>query len=275
MEYIPEEIRRMGVEEKSPGEATSLSGIAIIRRLPVTKFETIGGELSMTTTMLPLPMTISADRSMLFGTENIAAREYFKRVIENGDMIDAVVIPQTGAAFPLRSFWIRIEYVGTPPPAGTYSKKDDGLFALRAKAGEKAERVVTRHLRDNFGHSFQPGMCDSAGFFEIRYDNKKLRKPDRKCLVCGLTLEIKKRNKDTHFRVSHSAGRTFTSENATGANEWHAFVFPDMKPRFVPNAAIAQAIAQGRFRAGKDQYDAWVDINEDAIVLSDPPHCSC
>lgn len=270
MEYTPEEIQRHAVAEKLPSEAECLSGPAIIRRLRVTRARRQGDQLVLTVTPLAFPLTIASACAMTFGSESISAFDYFMRVIEHDDMIDTVVWPLANGAFPISIYWIHIEYVGEPPEAGSYSKKDDGLFAMRAKAGEKAERVVTRLLRDNFEHRFPDGMCDSPGYFEIRYAGKKLRKPDRKCLTCGLTLEIKKRNKDEHFRVSHSAGRPFTSENA--ANDWHAFVFPDMLPRFVPNTAIAQAIEEGRYRPGKDQYDSWADV--DTIAPTNPPYCT-
>lgn len=270
MEYTPEEIQRMAVREKSSSDGAT-DGLGIIRGLRVTGFERQDGLLSLRIETLPLPLTIPETSMMTFGDESITAIEYFRRVIENGDMIDAVLLPQVAGAFPLKSFWIRIKYVGEPALGQQFSKKDDGLFAMRAKAGEKAERIVARTLRNKFGHSFPPGMCDSAGYFEIRYIGKKQRKPDRKCLTCGLTFEIKKRNKDHYFRVSHSDGRTFASENALDG--WHAFVFPDMKPRFIVNATIAKAIEDKRFKPGKDKYDSWADINADAVVITDPPDC--
>lgn len=84
---------------------------------------------------------------------------------------------------------------------------------------------------------------------------------------------MKKRNKDYHFRVSHSDGRPFESGNELGPKDWHAFVFPDMKPRFVPNALIARAIANGQFTAGHDTYDTWADVG-DAVTAYTPPRCS-
>jgi hypothetical protein len=109
----------------------------------------------------------------------------------------------------------------------------------------------------------------------IHYRDKKMRKPDspdRRCTVCGLAIEIKKRNKDRRLRVSHSEARPFISENA--ADGWHAFVFPDMRPRFVANAAIAAAIAAGRCSVERDRYDSWAEINADAVEFAVPPECS-
>lgn len=272
MEYSPAEVQHQNLTEKLGSEAESLHATAIVRRLRVTNFTVTNGVLSLDISSVALPLTISCNQPLVFGTETITAIEYFRRVIERNDLIDAVLMPREGGVIPIRSFWIRIEYIGTPPPAGSYSKKDDGLFAMRAKAGEKAERVVTRLLRDGFGHVFPSDMCESPGYFEIRYINKKNRKPDRKCLACGMTIEIKKRNKDEYFRVSHSAVRPFSSENSSDG--WHAFVFPDMKAHFIPNVAIAQALAQGRVTIGQDQYDSWADIDPAAVTESDPPRCS-
>jgi hypothetical protein len=273
MEYTPRSVLGKGLPEALAVDVGNLVSPAIVRRLRTThawtrqrKLLVIGIE------SLSAPVAIPCGRELVFGNETIAAREYFRRVIERGDMIDAVISPARDAVFPMTCFWVRIEFVGEPRDAGNYSKKDDGLFAMRAKAGEKAERVVARHLRDNLQHRFTAGMCDSPGFFEIRYAGKKTRRPDRKCTTCGLTFEVKKRNKDEKFRVSHSALRPFSTENALDG--WHAFVFPDMKPRFVANAVIAQAIEAGRCEPGYDEYDVWVDINDDAIALSEPPRCS-
>lgn len=270
MNYIPSEFLNPAVPEREASEVGAIRGPAIIRRLPIEAFEVRNGLLSLTTDALPLPLSIKGQASMTFGTETVAAIDYFRRVIEHGDMIDAVVLPQSGDTFPMRSFWIHIEYVGKPLRARSYSKKDDGLFAMRTKAGEKGERVVTKLLRDRFGHRFPEAMCVSPGHFEIRYEGKKIRKPDRRCQVCGLTFEIKKRNRDEHLRVSHSDTRPFESENSPDG--WHAFVFPDMKPRFVPNWAIALAIAERRFVAGKDMYDKWADV--DSLAPCDPPACN-
>ncbi|CAH2904349.1 MAG: hypothetical protein PPHEMADM_5339 [uncultured Paraburkholderia sp.] len=140
-------------------------------------------------------------------------------------------------------YWIHIEYVGSLSEAGAFRKKEDGLFAMRTKAGEKAERIVARKLKVDFGHSFSDPMLNSPGFFQIHYADKKDRKPDRICRRCGLTFEVKKRNRDSHYRMSHSVKRPFGSENHPEG--WHAFVFRDRSIHFVPNATIAQAIADG------------------------------
>ena len=271
MEYTPLNIQAMNLAERLPEEVGSLAEAAIVRRLRAMDFKVKAGLLCLAIDGLDLPLTIPRVSVLVFGTEQVRAIDYFRRVLERGDMVDAVVMPRQGNGFPMRSFWIRIEYADMRSATGSFSKKDDGLFAMRAKAGEKAERVVARQLRDQFGHSFPTAMLDSPGFFEIRYKAKKLRQPDRKCLACGLTFEVKKRNRDQHLRVSHSEGRPFATENIPEG--WHAFVFADMKARFVSNSAIAQAIQGRQYEPGEDQYDRWAQINPGAITLSDPPHC--
>ena len=272
MEYTPEEVQRLGLVEKPASQAGMLTGPAIIRRLPLTDRRVINGELQMTTSALPAPMCLAADHPMQFGAETIEAREYFKRVIEKGDLVDAAIYPQENGGFPTISYWIHIDYIGTPSAAGWYSKKDDGLFAMRAKAGEKAERRVTNLLRDEFGHQFPSALHFSPGVFQIYYKGKRQRKPDRICLTCGLTVEVKKRNKDYHYRVSHSSLRPFASENDIGPLDWHAFVFPDMSMDFVPNALIAQAIANNQFTPGSDNFDSWADV-DGAVSHQEPPSC--
>lgn len=271
MDYVPDELLRRRVAECALGDASKIVHPAIVRRLPVEASEVQNDLLLLRTAYLPFPLSIRCDATMTFGTEATSAAKYFRRVIEPGDMIDALVLPRMEDRIPIELYWIHIQYVGDPLAAGSYSKKDDGLFAMRGKAGEKAERVVTKLLRDKFRHSFPAGMCDSPGYFEIRYEKKKHRKPDRKCLTCGLVIEIKKRNKDGHLRVSHSASRPFASENPLPG--WHAFVFPDMRPRFVSNAAIAEAISEGKFEPGEDCYDKWADV--DSLTPRDPPYCTC
>ncbi len=272
MEYTPDQAQRLAQDEKLSSSIENITAPTIIRRLQITAIKKQGDMMFFTVTKSRLPLAIATNAVMTFGTESVTAYEYVRRVLERGDMIDAVVSPRTeDGCFPISMFWIHIRYVGTPLAVGSYSKKDDGLFAMRTKAGEKGERIVTKTLRDQFGHKFPDSLCESPGYFMIYYEHKKQRKPDRRCLACGLTFEIKKRNRDSHLRVSHSNGRPFISENAL--NGWHAFVFPDMKPRFVPNAAIAEAIAHGKFIAGEDRYDKWADV--DSLVPCDPPYCVC
>ena len=269
MEYTPKEIQDLGIAEASVDDVPTLNAPALIRRLPLVDRKSSNGELLMFTPQIALPLRISLDHAMKFGTETITAGEYFRQVIERGDMIDAVIAPAINNVVPVQLYWIHIEYVGTPPQTGSFSMKEDGHFAMWTKGGEKAERAVARELRDKFGHSFPPDRYETPGFFEIRYDDKGIRKPDLTCSACGVTFEVKKRNRDTHFRPSHSTNRPFDSENSRDG--WHAFVFRDMKPRFLPNASISQAIADRNFVRSQNQYDKWVEV--DHLQPIDAPRC--
>lgn len=271
MEYTPAEVAAAAMKKVVPADIHRMTGPALIRRLRLVGFHLDDGWLDLIVDGLDMPLTIRQDHRMVFGGEGISAVDYLRRVLERGDLIDCVAAPKEAGRVPLRLFWIHIIYVGLPRDAGDFSKKEDGLFAMRAKAGEKAERIVAKRLQ-SFGHSFPPELLDTPGYFEIRYDSKKKhRKPDRRCLVCGLTFEIKKRNRDHRFRVSHSDGRPFAAENKPDG--WHAFVFPDMKPRFISNRVIIDAISRGLFDPGHDEYDAWADVRPDAVSVSDPPNC--
>lgn len=276
MEYIPAEIRRQGVQEMPLSLAEDAARPAgIFRGLKATEARKDGDRLIIGTSTLPVPLSIPLNTILTFGDEKITAENYARRVIERDDQLDAVLLPRANGVFPMLYYWIRIVYVGQPLDPRSYAKKDDGLFAMRAKSGEKAERIVARHLRDNGGHIYPINSRESPGYFEIRYAGKKKREPDspdRRCTVCGLSIEIKKRNKDQKFRVSHSVGRPFKTENALDG--WHAFVFPDMKPRFVSNAAIAQAIDAKQCQITHDRYDSWAEINTDAIDIGIPPSCT-
>lgn len=271
MEYTPSVAAR--IEERSRSDIMSLSGPAIIRELRVYKVSINGDWLRLHIHNADIPLVIHKNFLMTFGTENISALEYVWRVLEQGDLIDVIAGPAHGDGIPIGLFWIHIVYVGQVDEAGFFSRKEDGLFAMRAKAGEKAERIVAKELRDNFKHSFDSRTFETPGYFEIRYDkNKRQRRPDLKCLCCNVSFEVKKRNKDKRFRISHSAGRPFSRENSQ--HGWHAFVFPDMKPRFLSNRAISDAIVNGDFDPGMDQYDSWADVHGEKIREMQPPHCT-
>lgn len=267
MEYTPKHLPYRPTNVCEISDICSISASAIVRKIKVSDFGLREGRLLLHSTEVPVPLSIDCKTRMTFGTETVTAKDYFRWVIERDDYIDALVLPQINGVIPISTYWIHINYVGTP--SGSFSKKDDGLFALRAKAGEKAERHVTRYLIEKFGHSFPDDLSRSPGYFEIRYKHKKKRLPDRICSVCGLEVEVKKRNRDRHFRVSHSQGREFGQENSLEG--WHAFVFSDMKPRFLANAEIMSAIQGGNFQPGRDQYDRWADV--DGLTHCDPPKC--
>lgn len=276
MEYTPSEIRQQNIEEMDRARLNEINRApGIFRQLRATEARKDVEHLLLTVSEVDQPLKIPSRLTMTFGTETITAENYARRVIERDDQIEAVLGPSSGGFFPMYYYWIRIVYVGRPLNPASYSKKDDGLFAMRAKSGEKAERIVARHLRDNGGHIYPINSRESPGYFEIRYIGKQKREPgnpDRRCTVCGLSIEIKKRNKDQRFRVSHSEGRPFCTEHAMDG--WHAFVFPDMKPRFVANEAIARLIAAGQHRPGRDAYDSWADLDPAMVTIASPPACS-
>jgi hypothetical protein len=264
----------MTLPERSFSEAAVVAGYSIVRGLQVTGRGIVGSDLIIEIGNTGIRLSIPASLQMTFGTEVVAAAEYFRRVIERGDLIDAVVEgPASSGTLRTAGYWIQIRYVGSAAQGPTFSKKDDGLFALRAKAGEKGERIAARLLTE-VGHSFSGpfSVLQSPGFFEIRYAGKKNRQVDRRCTTCGLTFEVKKRNRDMHIRVSHSTSRTFWSENDPAG--WHAFVMPDMSARFVSNEHIGAALSVGKFAPGSDQYDHWADVDLPADqVLDEPPPC--
>lgn len=272
MEYTPAAVAASAIREGTSADLLALTAPALIRRLRLQAFNLAEGWLELSVDEPDVHLIIPAEQRMIFGGESVSAVEYLKRVLERGDMIDCVAGPTNAGKVPITLFWIHIIYIGRPRDAGYFSKKEDGLFAMRAKSGEKAERLVANTLHRRFGHSFPQSLLETPGYFEIRYDStKKIRRPDRRCLTCGLTFEIKKRNRDRQFRVSHSDNRPFATENR--ADGWHAFVFPDMKVRFLSNRAIASAIERGLFVRGADRYDSWADIYPDAVEVSNPPTC--
>ncbi|MBT2326487.1 hypothetical protein J7E62_29670 [Variovorax paradoxus] len=275
MNYTPStvyEAYQVAPEERPSADIGSLIRLTVVRQLRVFEKPSIDGDwLLLHVLNLTAPLVIPKLRPMKFGSETITALDYVKRVLEHGDLIDVIAHPAQNGVISIDLFWIHIVYVGDPSRAGAFSRKDDGLFAMRAKAGEKAERIVAKTLRDDHGHSFDDHVFITPGYFEIRYEGKKQRRPDLRCSCCGLTFEVKKRNRDEHFRVSHSSNRTFESENHRSG--WHAFVLPDMKPRFLSNAAIAAAIANGNYRPGQDRYDTWADVDGPGVTAMQPPWC--
>lgn len=270
MEYTPAIFRGNHLKETTLANIAHGTHPILVRRIRLIGARTHNGFLLLDAQSLEKPLSIATDAVMRFGTESITALHYFQRVIERYDLIDVIILSAVANIIPIQTFWIHIEYVDNRRDTGMFSQKDDGLFALRTKSGEKAERVVTYLLSNTYGHHFDSRLYESPGFFQIRYTGKKHRTPDRRCLQCHITFEVKKRNKDHHFRVSHSQQRPFTSENnLTG---WHAFVFPDMTVHFVPNALIAQAIMSNQGRPGHDRYDQWMDV--DHLTSLQPPLCA-
>lgn len=214
-------------------------------------------------------VAVSVGTEMHFGGERVTALQYAKRVLERGDEIDLVVSPAMDV--PVLAFWIRIVCEDTPRPGQQYRLKEPGLFAMRTKAGEKAERWTARQLVQA-GHTFPAHMLISPGYFRIVFAGKRDRKPDLVCSDCGLRFEVKKRNRDRRFRVSHSTARPFSTENRV--SDWHAFVFPDLSIKYVANARILALLETQRFEPGHDQYDGWADLDAaDVFATEDAPSC--
>lgn len=169
--------------------------------------------------------------------------------------------------------WIHIHYAD-PENKKSYrgsSKKDDGEFAYRTKAGEKVERKIANLAKNEFGHSFKYERLHSPGFFEIRYRNKRRREIDLECSCCSLKIEVKARLKDRYFRVSHSEARKLQNEN--DIEGWHAFGFPDDEFVFVPNKIIYKSLADHKLKPVRDTKDAWVQIPSEMIKPDDLPQC--
>src|SRR5262249_9251517 len=127
------------------------------------------------------PIEIPAGLRMQFGTgkpektESVTAAEYAEWVLEPGDLIDVVYDPRfRDACDRIRCFWIHVEHLEDRPTDARFSEKDDGLFALRGKSGEKAQhRVVAPDLVERFGHTFSESDSRGTGSFQIRYRGKK------------------------------------------------------------------------------------------------------
>jgi hypothetical protein len=264
-EYLPSQYRSVGLAALDPTEIVGATRPGVARRLRIV--DAVGDDpIDVTFAEAPVAIRLAAQTAMTFGTEVVTIGEYFKRVLLRGDLVDLIV----GDAGDVSYIWIHIDYEDTPTPGLHFSAKDDGLFALRARAGEKAERMVRQHLESgNVGHLFDPLPLKSDRFV-IRYHGKKARRPDLRCVQCGLKFEVKKRNRDRHFRISHSDGRPFWQENAE--EDWHAFVFPDRSMVFVPNSQILGHLESGMFTTGADRYDAWADIHQ-PLGAAAAPRC--
>jgi hypothetical protein len=272
-EYLPQAYSHTPLLDLGLGNLTTgTKAPGIVRKVRCLKVlpDRNSGDLLLTLEGLPDSLRVDGQAAMKLGSETVSIREYFVRVLEAGDLIDVVVEPGTPPRIPY--LWIHIEYFGKPTEGRSFSRKDDGLFALRTKAGEKAERRVARHLATNFGHIYRETDLIGPGCFQIYYAGKGIRKPDRVCERCGLRIEVKKRNKDSFYRVSHSQQRPFQSENSSDG--WHCFVFQDYSFHFLANSAISAAIEAGQFTEGSDRYDKWIDLDATRVRESAPPVCS-
>lgn len=276
MQYTPKAILGLNLPILEKSAVNPNMPRSLVRSLPVVgrSWNKSRDYLVLDIEGLAVRIRIEAAKPMAIGDKPISAVDYFRRVIERNDRIDIVTaakqpIPE---AVVIDIYWIEIQYLGRPREDEDMRRyKEDGMFAMRTKAGEKAERRAARVLVDDYGHQFPKQTSESPGCFQIYYEGKRDRKVDRVRLACGMKVEVKKRNTDEYFRVSHSARRPFETENSPDG--WHAFVFADLKPRFVPNTQILDALAKGKFRQGGDEYDEYAQIEPTAISVVQPPHC--
>jgi hypothetical protein len=271
-EYIPASYRNISLIEAEPHTlAGEVAAPTIIRRVKFTGYRRVAGRNTVLLEFegVPQPIAMNPDGEMFFETESISLNNYLWRVIEYNDVVDIILDPRHSPQ--MTYLWIHIDYLEEPPTSLSFSRKDDGLFAMRTKSGEKAERLVAKKMVQDFGHSYPSDRLQGSGVFEIRYRDKKTRSQDLTCLRCRLSVEVKKRNKDRRYRISHSNSRPFWRENREDG--WHALVFPDMSIHFLSNRSIIDAIGKGRFTSGSDRYDAWADLSQDIVREEDPPFC--
>jgi hypothetical protein len=272
--YLPPGVRGTKPDEIDFADRRGVpAGLTVVRRLPLEDYRI--DEPSLKVSLLvqgrARPIGVSAGLVMRFGTETVTAADYANRVLEPGDWVDFVYDPTFPAGDRIRCFWIHIEYLENCSPDARFSRKDDGLFAMRAKSGEKAQRVAARDLVQRFGHVYSDTALRGTRTFQIRYSEKKQRRPDLICPRCGLKVEVKKRNRDRKYRVSHSELRPLESEHRP--QDWHALVFPDGSVHYLANEDIIEDIMAGYAILGADEYDSWADIS-DRVGEKEPPACS-
>ena len=270
MSYVPAAYRNAQEHAVLPRNPAQLASPILVRSLQLLSWKNEGSSLRLVVHPAPYHLLAPASGLMALGEEKISMVDYCHRVLELNDYIDVVLDPLRNP-LPLSHFWIHIVYEGSllGPRPSTF--KDDGQFAMRAKAGEKAERLVAMDLVERFGHQFAPSKLCSPGVFTIRYADKRERQSDLVCQRCGLRVEVKKRNRDRRYRISHSSTRPFHAENPSDG--WHAFVWPDFQVAYVPNTDIMRLIETGSFTFGT-QIDTWAELPNHKISAKNPPRCA-
>jgi len=128
MSYVPSSHAKLSLPEIVPEDLPPLSETSIVRLLPVRYAALRDGFFFLGPDRDNL-VRVDSDRRMTFGGETV-------RPTPEGPLVEIC--------------WIRIEYVGERLEDGKFSLKEDGLFALRAKAGEKAERRAAQVLAGYF-----------------------------------------------------------------------------------------------------------------------------
>ena len=271
-QYTPRAFDTPEIRETDHGAIYSVQRPSLLRRTPIERIVASRTHMKLHSAALPSgPLLVAKDLQMVFGKERIRAWDYVWRVLESNDLVDAVVEPFTEGVLPVQIFWIHIVYVGEPREAGQFSKKEDGDFALRTKSGEKAERFARGKLAE-LGHDFGTLPLESPGHFEIRYAGKTRRELDGVCTRCGLKLEVKKRNKDRHVRISHSVNRPFDRDN--DPDGWHVFVTPNREAHFLSNRDILDAIEAGAYTHGQSTHDTWLQLHASLEEIGrSPPPC--
>lgn len=228
--------------------------------------------ITFTGSLLKRIKILSAENKVLDFSYSTSPNTYirladYSRCLEPGDLLDVALEILPGPKVIPLMFWLTVHYEGTVHPSSLYAKKHDGLFAYRTKAGEKAERLVAALLRDH-GHPVHARYETIPRVFIISPQNKRKRKTDLTCPMCGLRVEVKKRNFDCRIRPSHSETRPFWDENRD--QDYHAFVFWDNTVHFFKNSDIAEAIRQGKGVPGREgRLDAYFQIYPN--VLSEVP----
>lgn len=270
-EYLPDAFKAIKIRIGQLNDlAQPISQVTVIRS---AKLLNIKGKSSPFYKLefegLHSPVLVNPKSVMIFGDESVTIENYIRRVVEKNDFLD--LIAETNKSPQVTYLWVHIDYLEEKPAGLKFSEKDAGLFGMRTKSGEKAERRVAQDLVTSYGHHYPPELLEGAGVFQITYTGKKKRKPDLVCTACKLHVEVKKRNRDQRFRISHSSGRPFQGENIPDG--WHAFVFPDMSIHYLSNSAILNLLNEGHYTAGHDQYDAWADLKADMVKEETPPEC--
>lgn len=225
-DYLPSAFRRSSIRLGAISDLLQpLSQTTVIRKVKLLNIKGKSGHLyKLEFEGLPLPIVVNPQSVMIFGDERVTIEDYIQRVVEKSDFLDLIIEPTKS---PQATYlWVHIHYLEEKPSDLTFSEKDAGLFGMRTKSGEKAERRVARDLMTSYGHRYPPEALEGPGVFQITYKGKKKRKPDMVCIICKLHVEVKKRNRDRRFRISHSPSRPFQQENKLSG--WHAFVFPEM-----------------------------------------------
>ena len=271
-EYIPHPYKDKNLLKASVSDLLKpVNTLSIVRGVRLLKATKQGNKLNLYLDGLSSqPLSLPCDHVMRYGDWNLSVFEYYKHAVETGDLLDFILDPACPHRVPY--FWVHTVY-RDKLQGKRNSWKEDGLFVFRTKSGEKAERHVARELVENYGHSFPRDRLETPGYFEIYYQGKRERQPDLVCSKCKLVVEVKKRNFDNKYRISHSSARTFLKEN--DPEGWHAFVMKDMGILYVSNDQIIRLIQERKYKENDaaDPYDSWLELFTTEVKPQTPPRC--